>query len=218
MQWFRFYSDAVNDPKVQSLSGEQFKFWVNLLCVAAKSSGSIKLSDLPFILRTEQATIERLIGDLKAASLLVQCNQSSDHVAPYQWHKRQYKSDTSAERMKRHRDRMRDVTVTAPDTDTDTEKKKEANASSAAIKKIDFDFDLAKFTGITKRQYETWCEAFPAINVDAEIRKAAVWLTANPKNRKSNYSRFLVNWLTKTQDKAARVGSSSGITPLGVGG
>jgi len=103
-------------------------------------------------------------------------------------------------------------------TRQDKTRQKEANASSAETKKIDFDFAVGKFTGITKRQYETWCEAFPAINVDAEIRKAAVWLTANPKNRKSNYSRFLANWLTKTQDKAARVGASSGVTPLGVGG
>ena len=31
-------------------------------------------------------------------------------MAPYQWDERQYKSDTSAERMKRHRQHKRDVT------------------------------------------------------------------------------------------------------------
>lgn len=117
MQWFRFYGDALNDPKVQSLSGEQFKFWVNLLCIASKHEGTIKISDLPFMLRDTEATINRHITDLKAASLLVGCNQSSDHVAPYQWNKRQYKSDTSLERTKRYRDRLRDVTVTPPDTE-----------------------------------------------------------------------------------------------------
>lgn len=121
MQWFRFYGDAVNDPKVQSLTGEQFKFWVNLLCVASQNEGRIKISDLPFILRETKANVQRLIGDLKATSLLVASNQSSDHVAPHQWNKRQYKSDTSAERTRRHRDAKRDVTVTPPDTDAETE-------------------------------------------------------------------------------------------------
>lgn len=117
MQWFRFYGDAVNDPKVQSLTGEQFKFWVNLLCVASQSDGGIKISDLPFILRDTRANIERLVSDLKAASLLVSSNQSSDYVAPHQWNKRQYKSDTSAARTRRYRDGKRDVTVTPPDTE-----------------------------------------------------------------------------------------------------
>src|ERR1700753_2591054 len=103
MQWFRFYGDAVNDPKVQSLSGEQFKFWVNLLCVASFNGGTIKLSDLPFMLRLDIATINLLISDLKAHQLLVGCNQHTDHIAPYQWNKRQYKSDTSTERVKRFR-------------------------------------------------------------------------------------------------------------------
>ena len=29
-----------------------------------------------------------------------------------------------------------------------------------------------------------------------------VWAKANPKNRKSNWRRFIANWLSRTQDKA----------------
>jgi len=33
------------------------------------------------------------------------------------------------------------------------------------------------------------------INIGAEIKKADLWLFANPHKRYKNYSRFLVNWL-----------------------
>lgn len=50
-----------------------------------------------------------------------------------------------------------------------------------------------------------WRGAYPALSLDAELAKAAAWLVSNPKNRKSNYGRFLTNWLSKAQDRAPRV-------------
>lgn len=52
----------------------------------------------------------------------------------------------------------------------------------------------------------SWRDAFPAIVVETEVARAGLWLTANPKNRKSNYERFLLNWLTRAQDKAPAAG------------
>ena len=51
-------------------------------------------------------------------------------------------------------------------------------------------------------------KTFPAIDVPAEIRKAKNWCFANPKNTKTNVSRFLYNWFTKAQDKAPRVSNA----------
>ena len=53
---------------------------------------------------------------------------------------------------------------------------------------------------------EQWTKAYPAVHLDIELSRAATWLVANPKNVKSNYARFLTNWLTKAQDKAPRAG------------
>lgn len=47
--------------------------------------------------------------------------------------------------------------------------------------------------------------AYPAVSLDGEIAKAHAWVIANPKNRKSNWGRFLNSWLQKAQDKAPRV-------------
>lgn len=53
----------------------------------------------------------------------------------------------------------------------------------------------------------SWRQAFPAIDVTLQVARAEAWLNANPANRKSNYERFLLNWLTRAQDGAPRVDS-----------
>jgi hypothetical protein len=73
---------------------------------------------------------------------------------------------------------------------------------------LGFDLTTGKFTNVNG-QVSAWEEAFPAVNVIHEMRKAASWIKANPQNRKSNYERFLHNWLTKAQDKAPRGGAFS---------
>lgn len=70
--------------------------------------------------------------------------------------------------------------------------------------KVVFDAASGKFE-IPELLSSQWAEAYPAVNLDVELSKASAWLIANPKNAKSNYARFLTNWLTKAQDKAPRV-------------
>ena len=91
----------------------------------------------------------------------------------------------------------------APKPPLPINKKKEKEAPAKV--EIGFDFDAGIFHGIQCDQKGRFSEAFPAISVDAEILKAALWLVANPANRKSNYLRFLTNWLTKAQDRAPRI-------------
>jgi hypothetical protein len=69
-------------------------------------------------------------------------------------------------------------------------------------------FDGSKFINLNGYVLK-WQESYPAINVMTEVRKAEAWLMSNPKNKKSNYARFLNNWLSKAQDNAGRVNASS---------
>jgi hypothetical protein len=48
-------------------------------------------------------------------------------------------------------------------------------------------------------------DAYPAIDVLGEVKKASAWLAANPKNRKKNGARFLLGWLGRGQERAPRV-------------
>ena len=67
---------------------------------------------------------------------------------------------------------------------------------------IDFNFSTGAFSNITKRHLSLWSKAYPAVDVQMELQRMAAWLIANPKNRKSNYARFITNWLTRSQDRA----------------
>ena len=67
--------------------------------------------------------------------------------------------------------------------------------------------------GITDADRSTWATAFPACTLNIELVRAAEWLRANPtKARKSNWRRFLVSWLTRSQDKGGTI-RSAGKTP-----
>lgn len=82
-------------------------------------------------------------------------------------------------------------------------------SSCANAKQVRFDAASANFD-VPSQIREGWMKAYPAVQIDTELAKAAVWVVANPKNKKSNYARFLANWFTKAQDKAPAMGGNGG--------
>lgn len=135
-RWFRFYEGALDDPKVQTLPADDFKSWVNILCVACRNDGILPSVDaLAFMLRMESNACRTLVERLVNAGLIDRMNggPNGSRHAPHGWNKRQYKSDTSTKRVKRFRERSEAVTETPPDTetDTDTERGSETNVSGA---------------------------------------------------------------------------------------
>jgi hypothetical protein len=152
-QWFRFYEGALDDPKVQTLTGDDFKAWVNILCVACRRDGLLpNVRDLAFMLRMDENACQTLVERLVNATLIDRKNGGANgaHYAPHGWAKRQYKSDGSTNRVKRFRERSKPVTETPPDTetDTDTERVTEAKASgaSAPVVVVPIDAKSALFT------------------------------------------------------------------------
>jgi hypothetical protein len=70
-RWFRYYDDAMDDPKVQRLSGDLFKTWVNLLCLASKSGGKLPSNDdIAFRLRISIQDAQLRTEDLIMAGLI----------------------------------------------------------------------------------------------------------------------------------------------------
>src|SRR6516164_5544563 len=73
MKWFRFYTEAMHDPKVQRLSPELFKFWVNLLCLASEREdrGTLPSEDeISFILRVKKPQCRSNLAALITLCLL----------------------------------------------------------------------------------------------------------------------------------------------------
>lgn len=81
---------------------------------------------------------------------------------------------------------------------------------SARSEKVAFDSHRGKFVNVTEQQLSVWRNAYPAIQIETELNKAAAWLVSNPKNRKSDYLRFLNNWLNRAQDRAPAAGGYRG--------
>lgn len=111
--WFRFYHEAVNNPKVQRLSATLFRFWVNALCLSAANDGWLPSNaDLKFSLRLSEAQLSDFTGQLIACNLFDKDNQG---IRPHNWNKRQFKSDCSTERVKRFRNVSETPDETAPE-------------------------------------------------------------------------------------------------------
>ena len=147
------------------------------------------------------------------ASKCVSLPNFSEHNTPA-------KDRTAAERQRRHRAKCHgDVTalrhgVTV--TQRREEKRREEDIQAAPVatsdppkrRKRSQPPDAVSWTadagwqGITTADRQEWRLAYPACDLEAELAKATAWLKANPsKAHKSNWRRFVVSWLTRSQDR-----------------
>lgn len=136
-RWFRYYDDAMNDPKLLMLPDALFRAWVTLLCVASQHDGKIPSQQIAAIcLRVNPRKAGEIVGALASGGLLDKVE--GGYFEPHNWKKRQFKSDVSNERVKQHRQRKRNaecnvthaVTATPPDTEAETDTETEADQRS----------------------------------------------------------------------------------------
>lgn len=122
-QWFRMYSEFATDPKVQMMSEAYQRRFIMVLCLRC-SNEHVTLHDeeVAFQLRISNEEWAETKACFIAKNLLTQDN------TPTAWDKRQFRSDSSAERVAKHRANKKkdagnacNVTVTPPEADTDTE-------------------------------------------------------------------------------------------------
>lgn len=132
-RWWRAYEEMLDDPKVQRLEPSLFKFWINTLCLASRFGGTLPpAADVAFALRLDEAAARASLDHLIAAGLVEQTEAGA--LRPHNWERRQYRSDTSTERVRKHRSKGRNVsrnvsgsevgnvTGTPPDTESESER------------------------------------------------------------------------------------------------
>jgi hypothetical protein len=113
-RWFRFYDDAVNDPKLLRLPDDLYRAWTILLCFASKGGGTLPpADDIAIALRMKPSKVAEWITKLVRAGLM---DDMGGHFEPHNWNGRQYKSDVSTDRVKRFRNGKRNVSETANET------------------------------------------------------------------------------------------------------
>lgn len=139
MKWFRFYTEALNDVKVQDLPPELFKAWINLLCVASEEEerGALpSLRKIAFALRMPEECAEN--SEECAQNIITRLiefgfidKKNGGKLAIHGWEKWQYESDNVSKRVSKHRTKQqcnvsKTLQVTPPEqiqnrTDTETE-------------------------------------------------------------------------------------------------
>ena len=139
-QWFRMYSEFATDAKVQMLSEAMQRRYLMLMC--------LRCSNALVTLQDEEIAFQMRIGDEELAetkALFIKKGFIDSDWNLLNWERRQFASDSSKERVAKHRALQKqkqkqagndDVTLhetkaNGLDTDTDTDKE-EANASLSA--------------------------------------------------------------------------------------
>lgn len=143
--WFRMYAEFAHDPKVQMLPEVMQRRYVMLMCMRCSNAlVTLQEDEIAFHLRIDAAQLEETKALFLAKGFIDEAWELLN------WEKRQFSSDTSAQRVAKHRaakkaaeEAARNGHVTLPqqksnaldtdtDTDTDTEEKRRAKATSKA--------------------------------------------------------------------------------------
>lgn len=206
MHWFRFYNEALDDPKVQRLDGDTFKTWVNLLCLCARHDGLPKsIQDISFALRLDVHGCSTVLSRLADGGLLDRLHGGTHgmHYGVHGWDKRQYKSDTSTDRVKRFRKRFSNVTETVNETPPDTETETDTEKIQRRKKVI----------ALASRLPDDWqpsdADIDFAISHHVDYRREAdifrdYWIAqAGSKGSKTNWQSTWRNWVRRASERSA---------------
>lgn len=127
LPWTRLYRDTINNKVIQGLPDDLFKFYVNCMCLADPITGELPdVSSIAFATRSLVSASFQALESLWQASLLTKTgtNDKANTYALILAEKLSFKSDTSTERVKRFRERSRNVSSNVSCNVTVTAQKK----------------------------------------------------------------------------------------------
>lgn len=183
-QWFRLYSEFSHDPKVQMLSEVNQRRLIMLFCI--RCNGNVTLQDEQVAFQLRISMDEWLTS--KATFLDKKFINNDNEVL--NWDKRQFVSDSSAERVAKHRERMKqssNVTVTPPEQNrTDTE-----HNITEQIYMDDFDMFWMTYPKKVGKEAakKAWLKVNPNLTV---VLQALSWQKESPQWFKNN-GQFIPN-------------------------
>jgi len=94
------------------------------------------------------------------------------------------------------------------------EKEKDVSPDPKAVR-ADLAYNRAsgQWQNLTDDDKAEWRKTYPATDPEIELLRMVQWLKANPtKAVKRNWRRFIINWLSRTQDQGGTKGTTSGGT------
>ena len=137
--WIRLYRESLHDPKLVTLSDRQHRAWHNCLLIADDTGTLPSIRNVAVHMRMSITDAEQILIDLVEAELIdADVLEGVRGYKMHGWAKRQYVSDISTERSKKHRARKAATNVqrcgnavaTAPDSDTDTDSDSDSDSET----------------------------------------------------------------------------------------
>lgn len=113
MPWFRMYHEMIDDPKIGTLNDAEFRLWIDILCLACKagSGGDTNLTVTETEWKRRCNVNETLQKLLHTGLVTLHHNKNGDEtIFVNKWKTRQYQSDSSTERVQKHRSKVPDET------------------------------------------------------------------------------------------------------------
>lgn len=108
-RWWRAYDGSIDHPKLLKLSDKMFRAWYTLQCVASANGGTLPpTDDIAVRLRIKKTEVAAWITHLVGARLL---DNDNGVFRPHNWDSRQFQSDSSTERVQKHRNKKRNVST-----------------------------------------------------------------------------------------------------------
>ena len=228
--WFRMHVDMLGKAKIQTLPGDLFKHWVNLLCVAKMHDGVLpKRDEIAFCLRVPKAECDAIINELVNRKVL---DKRGETIYPHKWERYQFVSDSSTERVQHHRETVKKRSVkrssSAPETPSEQSRAEQIqsradteNQDSSTVNKLQTVEDSSsavaakaprrrktptqKFASRPDQIISRVQEQFPQVNVPREFQKCIAW---NEVRGKRATERKLVVWCMNALDDVPLNGAS----------
>lgn len=136
LPWFRMYHEFIADPVIRLLAFDDQRHYVFVLCMKAR--GDLDKDYANADLRERAIALQlglSSVAALDAKSRLVESALIDVDWQPLGWEKRQMRSDSSADRARRYRERQRANGVTSPSRDghgVDTEEERDTDIPPTA--------------------------------------------------------------------------------------
>jgi hypothetical protein len=176
--------------------------WIRICCrlwwAPQKGQLTLSLDRWASILRLSTAETTRIINYLFSEKIANGKNEHNGRVTIISRRMRRDEREKEFNKLRQKRFRKKHDN-NAPVTDVS---QKYNNASSVSVSVSNKILLQEGIFLISEESKTKWQEAYPAIDIEQEIKKAETWIEANPRNKKSNWNRFLINWFGRAQDKA----------------
>ncbi len=165
--WFRMYGEFANDPKVQMLDESLQRRLVMLFCFRCNVSLPLQDEEVAFQLRISRQQWD----ETKSIFLDKGFIDSSNNII--NWEKRQYKSDSSLERVRRHREAKKQSVVTISNVTVTSQSRADTEQIQNRTEQSSSAHEIPAFQKI----YDEGCIVFPSLQT-ANTSSIQQWISA----------------------------------------